>query len=291
LPVPENRSEEIMGKKQFLKIVPLFFLLWTSALSVYGQQRPFHTDDADTLPFGTMRFQIGLERMQSQIFSLSELKGNLSRFGDMAIQVGAGGAVEFQASGDLWNRLKITRRLSSTSSIYNQDVLGDTTGSVGDLLLATKFRLIKERIGLPAVAFRFGVELPNASNENGLGNDETNFYATLMAAKSVGRLRTMVNLGMAILGNPVTVSSQHDMLTYGLAGIYQANRLLDVVGEFYGRAGDDGPGAEVQSLFRLGIRAHTGGICWDLSAVKGLAENDPSVGVSFGVSYQFSLFR
>ncbi len=270
--------------------IRIVFLLWFLLSLVQGQPRPFRTDDAETLPFGTMRLQIGVDRMQSQTFSLSGLEGNLSRFGVMGVHVGAGGAVEFQATGDLWNRLKITRRLSPGGSIFNQDVQGNSTGSVGDLLLATKFRLVKERIGFPAIAFRFGVELPNASNEKGLGNDETNFYATLMAAKSLGRLRAMVNMGMAILGNPVTVSSQHDMVTYGFAGIYKANRVLDVVGEFYGRAGDDGPGAEVQSLLRLGVRAHTGGICWDLGAVKGLAENDPSVGVSFGVSYQFSLF-
>ena len=276
-------------KRIHLLYLCLFWVFCFGFLA-FGQLRPLKTDDAETIPFGAFRIQTGVEGLRDQTFRLSGLKGNLSRYGVLGIFIGAGQAVEFQMEGSVVNILRIKERFPAFTSNILQ-FKGDSTRSIGDLLIAAKFRLIKEQLGLPAVAFRFGAELPNAGNEKGIGNDETNFYASLMAAKSIGRLRAMVNMGIAILGDPTSANSQNDLFTYGLAGIYNLNRLFDLVGEMYGRTGPGGPGTDDQSQIRLGLRAHTKNLYWDFSAVSGLAHDDPNIGFTFGVSYQFSLFR
>lgn len=258
---------------------------------LWSQTRPFQTDDADTVPFGSIRVQGGYDYISGQSFRLSGLKGDFSRIGIMGVFVGVGGSVEFQATGDLWNRLKIVQRIPAVFPFDPQGVRGNSTANVGDLMLATKFRLVSERLGMPAIAFRFGVQLPNASNEEGLANDETNFYASILAAKGIGKFRGLASLGMAIMGDPTRLSAQRDLATYGFAGIYRYFPWLDLVGELQGRAGKGGPGTDSQTMMRGGVRLHTGALSWDVSAVKGLAKQDGNIGFSFGVGYQFSLFH
>ncbi len=268
----------------------LFIALAGTGGLAWSQQRPLQTEDAATLPLGSMRVQVGTEFLQGQTFRLSGLKGDLFRHGVMGVFIGVGSAVEFQMEGTLLNSLHIAERIPAFSS-PELEVSGDTTRSVGDLVLGTKMRLVKERLGMPAIAFRFAVELPNAGNQKGLSNDETNFYASLLAAKQIGRLRGMASLGMAILGDPTATSSQDDLLTYGLGGFYRLHRQVDLAAEVCGRTGPGGPGTDDQSHVRLGLRIHAGNLSIDAAAVNGLTRDDGKAGFTFGLSYQFSLFH
>ena len=80
---------------------------------------------------------------------------------------------------------------------------GDTTGDVEDIVIGTKVRLVSEGMRRPAFGFRFATKLPNASNESGLGLDTTDFFASVLAGKTVRSVRIVGNVGLGILGDPV----------------------------------------------------------------------------------------
>ena len=79
---------------------------------------------------------------------------------------------------------------------------GDSTSSVEDTVIGTKVRLFPEGAKRPVFGFRFATKLPNASNESGLGLDTTDFFASLLGAKTMRALRVVGNIGLAILGDP-----------------------------------------------------------------------------------------
>ena len=255
---------------------------------MHGQHRPLKTDDASLLPTGWVRMELGVEFLQRQRYSLSGLEGDLTR-GVAAIGVGVGDYAEFQISGVFQEVLSISRR---TEPVVEPVVYGDSTRSVGNLTLGTKLKLAGEKGRRPAMAFRFAVELPNASQASGLANDETAFYADLLFGKNIGRVRLLGNLGFAILGSPVAAGTQTDPLTYGVAVITPVHRRLNLVAEISGREGPKGRvGNENESRFRTGIQLWTGAVRWDLGAVAGLKHYDPKSGIVAGVTYEFQAFN
>src|SRR5436305_1224918 len=75
------------------------------------------------------------------------------------------------------------------------------THDVEDITIATKIRVLTETASRPALGLRFATKLPNASNESGLGLDTTDFYATLLGAKTVESIRVVGNIGAGILAD------------------------------------------------------------------------------------------
>ena len=269
-----------------LNKLPAGLILLMALSPLYSQQRPLQTDDPTTLTSGGVRFQLGFEYLQNKTYSLSGLEGDLTRLGVTGLFVGVGPRAEFQVTGTLLNALNIHRRFPAFDT-PNLSFDGDSTTSIGDFTLATKFALLDEGRRRPALSFRFGVELPNAGNEKGLGNDQTNFYADILLGKSYGRWRTIANFGLAILGNPTTIGSQKDQFTYGGAVSYGLSKRWTLLGEINGRQGPSGPGTDEQAQLRFGARLHTGNFRWDFAGIAGLRDGDPDSGVVFGASYEF----
>src|SRR5262249_37576836 len=133
-----------------------------------------------------------------------------------------------------------------------------TTSGVEDLVVGTKVRLLAESPGRPAVGFRFATKLPTASNGSGLGLHTTDFFASLLAAKTVESIRVVGNVGAAILGDPTNGARQNDVLTYGVSVARATTDQTEVVGELYGRlstrAGSPPPGTESRGILKLGGR-------------------------------------
>ena len=147
---------------------------------------------------------------------MSGLTGQLLRVPLLGVSVGISSIAELQFDGGLYNRLAITdRRPAPLSSLVT--ATGDSTSSVEDIVIATKVRLLSEREGRPAFGVRFATKLPNASNESGLGLDTTDFTASLLIGKTVRSVRTVVNGGFGILGDPVVGNRQSDVITYGVS--------------------------------------------------------------------------
>ncbi len=268
------------------------WILWAFGLvfagNAFGQQRPLLTDDAEILQTGRMRVELGVEFLQGQKYTLSGLEGDLTRLGVTSIQVGVGEYAEFQISGVVQDVLSVKNR---SEPVAAPTFTGDTTNDFGNLELATKLKIVGEKQRRPAITFRFAVELPNANQENGLGNDQTQFYTSLLFKKRFGRVQVLADLGMAILGSPVEAGKQTDPFTYGIGTVISLHRRLNLVAEINGRQGSERVGNENRSQMRAGLQFRTGSIRWDLAGMAGLKRLDPDSGVIVGVTYEFQAFK
>ena len=113
---------------------------------------------------------------------------------------------------------------------------GSSTTDADDLLIGAKIRIAPEGTTRPAFGFRFATKLPNAGNESGLGLDTTDFFASVLAAKTTESVRIVGNLGLGILGDPTNGNRQNDVVTYGVSFARAITNEAEVVGEINGRA-------------------------------------------------------
>ncbi len=267
----------------------LFFVCLAIPWSASGQQRPLRTDDAELLKTGWVRAEFGVEFLQDQHYSLSGIRGDLTRLGVSSIQVGVGDYAEFKISGVMQDFLSVSS--STGQPPIPPKFTGSSTSDFGDLILATKLKLAGENGRRPALSFEFAVELPNAKHDSGLGTDQTEFYSSLLFKKNIGRSQILGNLGFAILGSPVLEGRQTDPITYGVATIVPVKKCINFVAEIDGRQGPPNRlGNENKSQARTGIQFWTGKIRWDLGAVAGLTKFDPKSGVVVGATYEFKAF-
>jgi hypothetical protein len=252
-----------------------------------AQQRPLKTDDPELVAVGRIRIEEGIDYLQGQQFPLSGLKGDLTRLGVTSVHVGVGEYAEFQLSGVIRDFLSITQRSTPVIPPTSQ---GNATSDFGDIVLATKLRLLGERGKRPALAFKFAVELPIETNESGLGTDEMQFFAAILASKTLGRAQLLGNLGLAILGSPVLPNTQADKLTYGFGIVLRLHRRFNLVGEVIGREGPERVGNENRAEARLGLRLLSGAVRWDVAGIAGLRRYDTNSGISLGLTYEFQAF-
>lgn len=270
-------------------IVWLFVLvLLTMPAHAQDADRAMRTDSAYLLGVGGVRTDFSVEFLHRARYSLSGLEGDLLRFGVIDIRIGAGEYAEFQLSGVARDFLSVTKRSKAVIPTIFQ---GDSTSDYGDLILGAKLKLVGEKGYRPALAFKFAVQLPNASNERGLGADENEFYSSILATKHVGRAQIQGNVGLAILGSAVQANTQTDMITYGLGVIVPLNNRIRLVGEVYGRQGPQRIGNENLARLRAGAQIRAAGLTWSLTGLAGLREFDPGSGICMGVVYEFQAFH
>ena len=260
-------------------------------ISAQAQQRPLLTEDVDIIPPGTIRIEAGIDFMQGAKYTVSNLKGDLTRVGVISVSVGMGPNVEFQVEGVAQNFLSINSRGPSATPL-NIAPGENSTNDTGDFTLSAKFKLRNETKRGPSLGFRFGVQLPNSNQAKGIGINQTNAYGSILIGKKFGRdgrFNTFGNLGIAILTAPTQLFTQNDVLTYGVAGIFRINKKFSVAGEVNGRANTrpgDGPlGTESQAEARLGMQIRAAGLRFDFAGIKGLTNFSPNSGFTVGVTY------
>ena len=265
---------------------------WT-ARPAAAQQRPLVTEDAETIGAGRVLIEGGVDYARDVEYTVSGLTGHLTRIPALGLSIGLSSIADLQIDGSPYNHLAITsRRPAPLSSLLT--VTGDSTHDVSDLVIGTKIRVVPEAGVRPAFGFLFATKLPNASNESGLGLDTTDFYASLLVAKTIRSARVVVNIGSGILGDPTNGQRQNDVLTYGFSVARAITQGAELVGEVNGRVNmrSEGalPGSENRSLLRLGGRYTHGPVRWDAAIVFGVTEIDPAIGFTAGLTYVFNAF-
>ena len=268
-------------------VISLMLLSFTMIAA--AQQRPLITEDVDIIPPGTIRIEAGLDFMQGARYTVSGIKGDLTRVGVIGVNFGMGPNVEFQIEGVAQNYLSINSR--GVSAIPLDLPAGNSTNDIGDFTLSAKFKLRNETRRGPSLGFRFGVELPNSNEARGIGLNQTNAFGSILVGKKFGpdgRLNTFGNLGIAILTAPTEFFTQNDVLTYGVAGIFRINKQFSIAAEVNGRANTrpgDGPlGTESQAEARLGMQIRASGLRFDFAGIKGLTNFSPNSGFTVGVT-------
>ena len=263
--------------------------------SAFAQQRPLVTEDPETIGAGRLLLEAGFDVERDVFYPVSGLSGNRLALPTFGISIGVSSIAEVQIDGGLYQRLSVTEREAAPLS-HVLDVDGDETSDVEDLVLATKVRMLAESGGRPALGLRVATKLPNVSNESGLGHDMTDFFASLLVAKTVQSIRVVGNAGVAILGDPTSeVPEQNDLMTFGLSVARAMTTSAELVGEVNGRLnlanGESDPGAESRAAVRFGGRYTRGPVRIDAGAMLGLTSRDPQVGFTVGFTWVLDAFR
>lgn len=278
---------------------------WAIALTAFGiagalvtpagaQQRPLVTEDPLTVGTGQILIETGVDVARGASFPLSGLRGDLVSGPTIGVSVGVGPIAEIQIDGSFYRQLTITERrpapLSNTLSFT-----GDKTSAVDDFVIATKLRLLNEGAGRPAIALRFATRLPNASNESGLGQDTTDFFASFLVGKTVKSLRVVGNVGIGIVGDPVVAARQEDLLIFGMSLARAIGGGLELVTEYNGRlnlaATSPVAGTESRGIARAGLRFTRGPVRLDTAALVGATSRDLDLGVTAGLTWVFTAFK
>ena len=272
-------------------IAAILLLLCADAAS--AQQRPLTTEDPESIGAGRVLFEGGLDYAHDIDYTVSGLTGNLTSVPTLGLSIGISSIAEIQIDGGLYNHLAITSmKPSPLSSLLT--VTGDSTHDISDIVIGTKIRLAPEGDARPSFGFRFVTKLPNARNETGLGLDTTDFYASVLIAKTIRSLRIVGNIGSGILGDPTNGQRQNDVVTYGFSLARALTESAELVGEVNGRVNlrSEGPlpGSETRGLVKFGGRFTRGPVRFDAAAFFGLTEIDPTFGFTTGITYVFNAF-
>lgn len=269
------------------------FAMLAMSPPIFAQDRPLQSSDAEVIAPGSVRAQVGFDFLQDVTFPLSGLNGDLTNIGVVNLRAGLGKIVEIQVQGMIQEYLSIKNQGASFVALNLPGA--NSTHDVGDFSFWTKIQIVGEEGRRPAVAFRFGFEMPNSNETRGIGNNAINIFSEAILEKHFGKLVVFGDLGIAILTSPNALYSQNDELLYGLAFRYPLNHRANLVGEVAGRYT---PRTLIPGLFgtesrgqgRLGVQITAGGLVWDFAGIAGISKNDPRTGFTFGVSKDFQLF-
>jgi hypothetical protein len=231
-----------------------------------GQQRPLATEDAETIGAGRVLIEGGVDYGHDVEYTVSGLTGNLTRIPALGVSVGLSSIAEIQFDGSPYNHLAITStKPAPLSSLLT--VTGDSTHDVSDIVVATKIRVVPEGDARPAFGVRFATKLPNARNESGLGLDTTDFYASLLVAKTIQSVRLVGNVGSGISAIRPTVSARTTFSPMGSHSARALTQAAEIVGEVRRtnlRGDGPLPGSESRSLLvRRPVHMRPCGARWD----------------------------
>lgn len=261
----------------------------------FAQQHPAVTEDPQPTTAGHILADAAVGFGSDVFFPASGLRGDLWTFGDSSVRVGISSVAELQIAGVVWRTLAISSRQPAPLSSA-VEATGACTGGGGDVVVATKVRVVSESGRRPAVGVRFATKLPVASDGSGLSLDTTDFHASLLAGATLRGVRIAGNLGFGILADPTRADRQNDVLTYGVSLTQPlgpaASLVADVNGRVSVRSPADTPvGTETSGTARAGARRKVGKGFVDAAVVLGLTNRDPDIGFSVGYSILVPAFR
>jgi hypothetical protein len=277
--------------RAFFTLTLLAMLL--RACDVAAQQLPLHTQDPEPIGAGSIHFHVESSVAKDEFYPLSGLQGNLWQLPVVGLVVGLSPIADFQISGGPYNRLDITGR--SPAPLAGVVTATDaTTHAVEDIIIGTRIRLAPETAQRPAFGFSFAVRLPNAKHESGIGQDTTDFSASLLAGKTVGSVRVAVNAGLMIMTEPIDPGKQNDVATYGLSLAVPVSSRAEIRAEVNGREstrpGIAPIGTESRGIATFGGRYVFGSVSLDVSVLRGVTRIDPTIGASVGLTRAFKAF-
>ena len=261
----------------------------TVGSTAYAQQRPLVTEDPETIGAGRILLEGGFSFEKDQTFPVGIVEGDVTRLASFGVSVGIGPTAEIQIDGGLLQRLDVTARPLLIPGFSPPFDVAARTSGVEDFIVATKIRLASEGASRPAFGLRFGTKLPTASPEKGIGLGTTDFFASLLVAKTVQSVRTVGNVGLIVLGNPETPRDPATTLGFGISVARAVTNAFEVVGELNGRLTPFEKivprGLESRGVMRLAGRYTYAMLRLDFGLLVGVTERDPSFGISGGATY------
>src|SRR5882724_11150113 len=190
----------------------LALVMFLTVRPAAGQQRPLDTQDPEPVGAGRVMVESGVTYARDEFYPLSGLQGNLWQLPVLGFVVGLSTIADVQLTAGPYNRLDITdRRPAPLAGLVA--ATSQTTHAVEDIVIGTKIRLAPETLQRPSIGFQFRVRLPNAKHESGLGQDTTDFSASLLSGKTIASARVVANVGFTIMSEPLDAAKQNDVVT------------------------------------------------------------------------------
>ncbi|MBZ5528474.1 MAG: transporter [Acidobacteriia bacterium] len=274
----------------------LFFLAsMIASAGLWAQDRPLRTVDAETVPAGMLRAEVGMEFLRNIDFPLSGLSGDLTSAGVINFRMGVGSLAEVQIEGSIQDFLDIHSQ--GISYITPLQLSGaNSTHDTGDYSLSVKLRVLKEKGRRPGVALKTGFTMPNSNEKKGIGNNTLAAHAILAVGKQWKGVKLFGNAGVEVIDAPNALHAQNDVVRYGGALAIPAGRRVEIVGEVAGRYSPRTitvglVGTESRGEARMGVRIAAGGFTWDVAGIAGLCRDDPGSGITFGVRKELRIFH
>ncbi len=251
-----------------------FYLLSLIAPHVFAQRPVLLTESPFTSGIYKVDLYIAAEYLKKQTAPFSNVAESLTRVAIVGWHQGVAENVN----------LDLDWRGYLFAALRN----GSRVNDWGDLTISTRIRFLSERRTTPALGFRTSVKLPNTKYfPNGLGSNQTDYFAHLLFAKHFGTVETRLNAGLGIIGDPKTISAQDDLYMLSAAVIVPANSWLSLFAELHGFDGyldHDG-----KLLSRFGASASFSGFEWNIFGSARLAGSNVDVAGAFEASETWSV--
>jgi hypothetical protein len=169
----------------------------------------------------------------------------------------------------------------------------DETGT-GDARISLKvvpYEFDSHRLG-----FLCTTKVPNTDQSEGLGTNETDFTWQVLLSSDWGKLKTHINGGMAVLGDPAEDGNQNDFIVWGVGGQYELPHSLTFMGEIEGSfAADHSTEGFIENIaesseggararVRVALTGPIGDWRWGISAFKGVNSHTEDWGTQVGLS-------
>lgn len=273
-----------------IRIVLISVLCVVTVTPARAQQRPLVTEDPETIGAGRILLEGGVAFDADQTNEANGVTGDVTHIGQFGVSVGISPTAEVQIDGGLVQRISVSEREAGSPLATSTTLAaGDRASSMEDLIIATKIRLAPETDTRPALGIRFGSKLPAAGASKGVGLGTTDFFTSLLVAKTVRSIRTVGNVGLFVLGNPEDGQDPATALGFGLSVARAITNAFEVVGEVNGRLKpfDDvvPAGLESRGVLRIAGRYTYAMLRLDFGLLAGITPRDPSFGVSAGATY------
>ncbi len=158
---------------------------------------------------------------------------------------------EVSASASAWLGAAVRVHLG-WGWLADQSAVDATTGP-GDFRLGTGLRIFHTDV--VSMGLGWGAKLPNATNENELGTDETDVDFGAWVGLHRGPWSGVLGVGLAVLGNPLRFAAQDDVPFAEIEGAWSSGRWAVIGRADVGLATSRNPArAEVGGRLRYGGR-------------------------------------
>ena len=252
----------------------------------YAQLRPLEPTDIRALEDEKFRIYVGSGIYFSQHASLAGVRGRLIELGDMRVSW-RNGRILVEVAGTIQRFLREDTIITAPADGVDASSAERSRRDVGDYRVQTVLRLSGDTARTAAI-LRFGTRLPTTDNRVGLERDQTDFFASVGAARGFGALHMLAEAGVGINGTRLSNYEQSDVLIYAATAEWRGAAVtpfLSIVGQndMHLRTVR---GNEDLGEWRIGVRA--GKAPWLHALVLGgFQESSPRAGFVVGVGTSF----
>jgi hypothetical protein len=261
-------------------------LMLTASVRAEAQLRPLDPTDFRALEDQQLRVYVGAGVYFSQHASLAGVRGRLLELGDLRVSWRSG-RILVEVAGTVQRFLREDTVVMAPADGVAASSADGSRRDAGDYRVQTILRLTGDTAQTEAI-LRFGTRLPTTDNRVGLERDQTDFFASVGAARAFGAVHLMAEAGIGINGTRLSNYEQSDVMIYAATMEYRAGLFapfVSVVGQndMHIRAVR---GNEDLGELRAGLRI---GRAWWLNAtaIHGFHDSSPRSGLVIGAGASF----